>query len=417
METEIAIDVEHVSKKYCKSQKRSMIYGMQDITRNTFGFSSKPEKLRNSEFWAVDDVSFEVKKGESLGIIGPNGAGKTTLLKMLNGIFWPDKGKITIKDKVGALIAVGAGFHPMLSGKDNIFINGAVLGMSKSEINKKFDSIVDFADIGDFLNSPVRFYSSGMFVRLGFSIAVHCEPDVLLVDEILAVGDIEFQNKCINKIGELMSNGTTIALVSHNLVYVRRVCEKCLWIDSGKIVKYGNTLDLTNSYQTSIVEKGHKINNSICKDEDVHIERVVFFGKDRIARETFSPNEPITVGIIVNAEKEINNLNFEIKLKSMMGIEIFHFTEPLVTTLLPNSKRIIEFSLEGIPISNDIIMVNMFLWNENMTKLYARRSGHYFFRMAPEGQIKGHLDVPYSLQIKDESEINFSDNNNMKIQR
>ena len=147
MNDEIAIKVDNVSKKYCKSLKKSMLYGVRDITKNVFGLSSTSELLRKDEFWAVEDVSFEVKKGETLGIIGANGAGKTTILKLLNGIFWPDKGKITIKGKVGALIAVGAGFHPMLSGRENIYLNAAILGMSREEINRKFDAIVEFADI------------------------------------------------------------------------------------------------------------------------------------------------------------------------------------------------------------------------------------------------------------------------------
>jgi len=202
MDDDVVVKVEHVSKKYCKSLKRSMFYGVHDIGRNMVGLSAHSERLRDGEFWAVDDVSFELKKGETLGIIGPNGSGKTTLLKMLNGIFWPDKGKITVRGRVGALIAVGAGFHPLLTGRENININGAILGMSKKEINEKFDDIVEFADIGDFIDYPVKFYSSGMYVRLGFAVAVHCKPDILLVDEVLAVGDLGYTFKCYRKISE-----------------------------------------------------------------------------------------------------------------------------------------------------------------------------------------------------------------------
>ncbi len=183
-----------------------MWYGFRDILRDTAGLHPKSDRLRRKEFWAVDDVSFELRKGETLGIIGPNGAGKTTLLKMLNGIVLPDKGSLRIKGRVGALIQVGAGFHPQLTGRENIYINGAILGMGKREIDKKFDAIVEFADIGDFLDTPVKHYSSGMFVRLGFAVAVHCEPEILLVDEVLAVGDTGFQTKCFNKIGELKKN-------------------------------------------------------------------------------------------------------------------------------------------------------------------------------------------------------------------
>ena len=155
---DIVIKVENVSKKYSKSLKRSMLYGIQDIGRNMLGLSSRPDVLRKQEFWALNDVSFEVKRGETLGLIGANGSGKTTLLKMLNGIFWPDQGRISIKGRVGALIAVGAGFHPLLTGRENIYVNGAILGMSKKELDKKFDAIVEFADIGDF----VVFFAGGV---------------------------------------------------------------------------------------------------------------------------------------------------------------------------------------------------------------------------------------------------------------
>ena len=169
--SETVMRVENAGKKFSKSLKHMMFYGVQDIARNIIGKNALTENIRTGEFWAVDDVSFELKKGDTLGIIGPNGSGKTTLLKMLNGIFMPDRGIIEVNGNVGALIQVGAGFHPMLTGRENIYVNGSILGMKKTEIDKKFDSMVDFADIGDFLDAPVKHYSSGMYVRLGFSIA------------------------------------------------------------------------------------------------------------------------------------------------------------------------------------------------------------------------------------------------------
>ena len=253
MNDDIAIKVDHVSKKYCKSLKGSMLYGMKDIGRNMLGLSSHSENLRNAEFWAVDDVSFEAKKGETLGIIGPNGSGKTTLLKMLNGIFWPDNGKIAINGRVGALIEVGAGFHPMLTGRENVYINAAILGMTKEEVDEKFDDIVEFADIGDFIDAPVKHYSSGMFVRLGFAVAVHCEPDILLVDEVLAVGDLAFALKCHRKMSEFRQNGGTVVLVSHSIQAIRNVCGKALWLNGGKIKEIGEVHHVCDLYETDIV--------------------------------------------------------------------------------------------------------------------------------------------------------------------
>jgi ABC-type polysaccharide/polyol phosphate transport system ATPase subunit len=225
-----------------------MIYGSYDIMSDFIGIATKTDKLRQGEFWAVDEVSFELKKGDIFGIIGPNGSGKSTILKMLNGIYMPDKGKIEIRGRVGALIEIGAGFHPMLTGRENVYINGAILGMSKKEIDAKYDQIVAFSDIGDFIDAPVKHYSSGMYVRLGFSVAVHCEPDILLVDEVLAVGDAQFYNKCTNKINEIRSRGTTIVLVSHNMWLIQTMCERVLLLHQGKTVKTGDAFSAIQDY-------------------------------------------------------------------------------------------------------------------------------------------------------------------------
>lgn len=255
MKDDVVVNVEHVSKKFCRSLKLSMLYGVKDIGRNMLRMGSKGEKLRRNEFWAVDDISFELKKGETIGIIGPNGSGKTTLLKMLNGIFWPDIGKISVRGNTGALIAVGAGFHPMLTGRENIYINGAILGLSKKMINEKMDEIIDFADIGEFIDSPVKFYSSGMFVRLGFSIAVTIEPNVLLIDEILSVGDMTFQNKSLQRLASLREKASVVLFVSHNLNHVRNLCDKVIVMDKGKTVFFGKTVDAIIKYYKLIGER------------------------------------------------------------------------------------------------------------------------------------------------------------------
>jgi lipopolysaccharide transport system ATP-binding protein len=187
------IKVEGLHKKFCQSLKRSMFYGTIDATKSMLGLPIKNADLRKKEFWALQDINFELKQGEKVGVLGANGSGKSTLLRLLNGVFPPDVGKITLNGRIGALIAVGAGFHPHMTGRENIYLNGTILGMTRKEIEKKFNEIVDFAEIGDFIDSPVATYSSGMTVRLGFSIAVHGKVEIMLVDEILAVGDLAFQ--------------------------------------------------------------------------------------------------------------------------------------------------------------------------------------------------------------------------------
>ena len=325
MNDEVAIKVEHVSKKYCKSLKRSMLYGVKDIGRNVLGMSSHSEKLRKDEFWALNNVSFEVKKGETLGIIGPNGSGKTTLLKLLNGIFWPDKGKITIKGGMGALIEVGAGFHPLLTGRENVYINAAILGMTKEEVDEKFDDIIEFADIGDFIDAPVKFYSSGMFVRLGFAVAVHCEPDILLVDEVLAVGDLNFRVKCLQRMLELKNSNKTIIFISHNLDAVSGLCDKTILLTNGKIKLTGDTQEAIVRYKkyTFNIEGSDRDkldHGRRRRTGDARIERVQILNKKDVERKMFRLGELVKIRIHFYAKKPICNPVFTIDIFRMDGL-------------------------------------------------------------------------------------------------
>jgi len=231
MNTDTLIKVESISKKFCRSLKRSLWYGVQDIGSELIG-RSRGSELRQDEFWAVKDVNFELRRGECLGLIGHNGAGKSTLLKMLNGLIKPDQGSITMKGRVGALIELGTGFNPILTGRENIYNNGAVLGFTKKEIDQKFDAIVEFSEIGDFLDTPVQNYSSGMKVRLGFAVAAQMEPDILLIDEVLAVGDMSFVLKCYNLIDKLLQKSAMI-LVSHNVPQIARTATHIMFMDKG----------------------------------------------------------------------------------------------------------------------------------------------------------------------------------------
>jgi lipopolysaccharide transport system ATP-binding protein len=226
-----------------------MYYGVLDSVRSMVGIPYATALLRNNEFWALEDVSFEINRGETLGIIGANGSGKTTLLRLITGIYPPDRGRIAIEGRIGALIAVGAGFHPHMTGRENIYLNGTILGMSRREIDARLDAIIEFADIGDFLEAPVATYSSGMRVRLGFAIAINCAPDILLVDEILAVGDVGFQLKCFDRIGELRKQGVATLLVSHNLQHISMFCEKVLLLDHGHVDYFGDVETGLSTYK------------------------------------------------------------------------------------------------------------------------------------------------------------------------
>jgi len=239
MSQETLIKVENLSKKFCRNLKKSLWYGVKDIAGEITGRGNPKDELRPDEFWSVNDVTFELKRGECLGLIGPNGAGKSTLLKMLTGLIKPDKGRISMRGRVGALIELGAGFNPILTGRENIYVNGAVLGFTKEEINRKLDSIIEFSELKDFIETPVQNYSSGMKVRLGFAIAAQMEPDVLIVDEVLAVGDIGFRAKCFNAMNEIAKNAAVI-FVSHAMPQVARVATDILLFDQGTSVYGGN---------------------------------------------------------------------------------------------------------------------------------------------------------------------------------
>jgi lipopolysaccharide transport system ATP-binding protein len=261
MESDVVIKVDNLSKKFCRSIKRSMLYGSMDVARSMLGLSTDRTKLRKHEFWSLKDISFEVKKGETFGLVGANGSGKSTLLRMINGIFPPDVGSITVKGRIGALIAVGAGFHPHMTGRENIYLNGTVLGMAKEEIARKFDSIIEFAGIGEFLDAPVSTYSSGMYVRLGFAIAIHSDLDLLLVDEILAVGDINFQRKCFEKVLQLKAQGVSTIFVTHSIPQLERMCDRGLLLDHGVPICLDNIREVIKRYMA--IEGEHELNKPL----------------------------------------------------------------------------------------------------------------------------------------------------------
>lgn len=252
------IEVKDIGKRYNIAHQRGGYIALRDVLANIlkspFSFlKSKTKQIvgfeKKEEFWALRDISFNIKKGEVVGIIGANGAGKSTLLKILSQITPPTTGEIVIRGRVGSLLEVGTGFHPELTGRENIFLNGAILGMKKREIAKKFDEIVEFAGIEKFLDTPVKYYSSGMYVRLAFSVAAHMEPDILIVDEVLAVGDAEFQKKCLGKMDEITkTRGRTILFVSHNMPAVQTLCPKSILLEKGRITMFGKTADIIDHY-------------------------------------------------------------------------------------------------------------------------------------------------------------------------
>jgi lipopolysaccharide transport system ATP-binding protein len=246
------IQTSGISKRY----QRGMV-AASSLLRDSLALALRsPLKLlrrdRKETFWALKDISLEVGEGEVLGLIGRNGSGKTTLLKILSRITQPTSGWAEIHGRVGSLLEVGTGFHPELTGRENTYLSGAILGMNRREIARKFDAIVSFAELEQFIDTPVKHYSSGMYVRLAFAVAAHLEPEILLVDEVLAVGDINFQKKCLGKMGDVARAGRTVVLVSHQLNQIRRLCQRVVWLDGGKVSQSGPTAEVINAYESAM---------------------------------------------------------------------------------------------------------------------------------------------------------------------
>lgn len=349
------IEIKGVGKKYNITHQRGGYIALRDVLANIFKnpFSFIKTKAKQvagletkEEFWALKDIGFNVNEGEVVGIIGANGAGKSTLLKILTGITPPTEGEIIMHGRVASLLEVGTGFHPELTGRENIFLNGAIIGMTKKEIAKKFDEIVAFAGIEKFLDTPVKHYSSGMYVRLAFSVAAHMEPDILLVDEVLAVGDAEFQKKCLGKMEEVTkTSGRTILFVSHNLGAIERLCPKTVWIDQGKVKHFGPTKEVINEY----LGKDEKINFAVSEfpikwGKDMQVTKVSLMDSVGEVSTDISMQKPFTIEIEHTVRQKINGAILSISIFTQDGQMIlrsdsFDYTETPAEQFTPGNYR------------------------------------------------------------------------------
>jgi lipopolysaccharide transport system ATP-binding protein len=328
------ICVENLSKKYIIGQQKQESYtALRDVIAN--GAESVRRKLlkpfekqlpqqTTEEFWALKDVSFEIKRGDRIGIIGRNGAGKSTLLKILSRITEPTSGRISIKGRVASLLEVGTGFHAELTGRENIFLNGAILGMSKVEIKKKFDEIVAFAEVEKFLDTPVKRYSSGMYVRLAFAVAAHLEPEVLIVDEVLAVGDAAFQKKCLGKMEDVGKEGRTVIFVSHTMSTITTLCHKAIWLSHGHVKMLGDAEQITSKY---LMQGAKHSGEVIFKNDDSNqkfcFKRLALLNSAGDVTSAFDIREPIRIFLEYYAYQLLKNLEVSFRVYNSSGIPIF----------------------------------------------------------------------------------------------
>jgi lipopolysaccharide transport system ATP-binding protein len=302
MPGEVMVEADHLWKKFKKGEIFNSLRDLiPALVRRKLSAGRRVE-LEAREFWALKDISFQVHRGEAFGIVGHNGAGKSTLLKHLSGIIQPTRGSLSVKGRLSALIEVGAGFHPDLTGRENIYLYGTILGMKREEIRRKFDAIVAFSELEEFIDTPVKRYSSGMFARLGFSVSVHVEPEVLIIDEVLSVGDYLFQRKGVEKMKQVLSSGATVLFVSHNLRAITDLCTRAILIDHGQVVIEGSTADVVRRYMDRSAEGAG--DNS---DKEAYITRVSL-QDDRGQSLQFESGQQVTVEIEVTANKPCQKL-------------------------------------------------------------------------------------------------------------
>ena len=331
--SDVVIRVENLSKKYIIGhQKQERYTALRDVISN--GAKSFFQGLTgdrhneiddtSEEFWALKDVSFEIKQGDRVGIIGRNGAGKSTLLKILSRITEPTSGKISIKGRVASLLEVGTGFHPELTGRENVYLNGAILGMDRFDIKKKFEEIVAFAEVEKFLDTPVKRYSSGMYVRLAFAVAAHLEPEILIVDEVLAVGDAQFQKKCLGKMEDVGKEGRTVLFVSHNMATVTTLCERAIWLVNGQVNSEGDAEHITSKYLTYGAENsGEIILTNKSKNQRFWFKKVSLLDASGNVSSVFDAREPIKVCLEYEVTENIKGLEVGFKVINASGIPIF----------------------------------------------------------------------------------------------
>lgn len=326
---EVVLSVHGVSKKFCRDLKRSLFYGVQDITSEVLGLREKSDKLRKQEFWALDNVSFELRRGQSLGLIGKNGSGKSTLLRIIAGLIKPDTGLVEVNGRVAPLIALGAGFNPILTGRENIYANMSILGLSKKEIDERFDQVVEFAEIGDAIDAPVRSYSSGMAARLGFASAIHTEPDILLIDEVLAVGDMKFRAKCYRKLAQHRENGVSFILVSHNTQSIIQMCENSVYLSKGKLRMTGHTYEVMTLYEQELFQFQENTDNSLLlinfpakeanESEGLDIVSASFKDSNDNILKFLTSGEDVSLSLVCKAHKKFKNICIHLKITEFGG--------------------------------------------------------------------------------------------------
>jgi lipopolysaccharide transport system ATP-binding protein len=388
-----SIVVENVSKCYQLGETRHTM--LREVLMGAFRTLIGRKKAQSLQemLWALDGISFEVERGEVIGLIGRNGAGKSTLLKVLSRITYPNSGQVHVNGRVGSLLEVGTGFHDELTGRENIFLNGSILGMRKREIEAALDKIVEFADIGAFLDTPIKRYSSGMRMRLGFSVAAHLSTDVLFVDEVLAVGDAAFQKKCLGAMRELSDGGRTVVFVSHNMAAVENLCQRTIWIANGKIVQDGDTREVIRAYLNSFETSDKQTLDLAAVRErkgtgHVRFLKMEFLNEDGDEAQVIHSGGALRIRFHYECSRDIPNLHFGLRLYSSLGIlmsEIHTDSTNQAIGLARKGKGSIDLEVDFLNLMPGTYYMGLFAatwneyqdWLENVAKIEVEPSDYY----------------------------------------
>jgi len=366
----ISIEARGLSKRYRIGGVERYV-ALRDIITNKLSAPARrlrgepaPEKKEKETFWALEDISFDIDEGEIVGIIGRNGAGKTTLLKVLTRITRPTKGYANIHGRVGSLLEVGTGFHPELTGRENVYFNGGILGMTKREIDSKFDEIVEFAETGRFIDTVVKRYSSGMQVRLAFAVAAHLDPEILLVDEVLTVGDLKFQRKCIEKMAQVAESGRTILFVSHQMNQIRRLCQRVIWIDQGRMHRDGTTARVVSEYESAA--NALDAEGAGARQAGGPTQFIGWWlkeGERERSHELESSREPFTVTFLLNVDKPLASAHVGVTLRDSVDTLVWGNGEDGVA--LPSGVHELSFSLPSMPLKPGHYRWQISIWESS----------------------------------------------------
>jgi lipopolysaccharide transport system ATP-binding protein len=406
--SEPMIIVNQVSKKFCRDLKRSLWYGVKDVSRELIGSQNSRINLRKDEFWAVKDASFEVSSGEAVGLIGHNGAGKTTLLRMFNGLIKPDLGLIQVKGRMQALIALGAGFNPVLTGRENVYVNASVLGISKAETDRRFDEIVDFSGIEEFIDMPVQSYSSGMTVRLGFAIAANLEPDILLVDEVLAVGDLAFKTKCQLRIQELKQSGVAIVFVSHNLHAISHVCNRAITMEKGRIIFDGGTEEAIDVYRESLIKRNEGLEKFIrAGTGEIRITSLDILDEYEGSQNEFKTGEFIKMRVHYRAHTPVINPVFNITINVLNDHQVTGIRTDLdgFQSGVLDGDGYIDVLIPNLYLLPNIYTIDVVIFHQDGFTFYDRVNNIYQLRVKGGLHVNGTTYLPHTWKLNPLSNI------------